>query len=453
MSAGRGAAIADLARLPVVQMTAAQLFNGACAYAFLGLATRQLGDIEFAPLSVAWVAFFLLGSGCFMPLEQQLSRGLAGRFPSGVGAGPTVRRGMRLLLVGVVVLTAVQLAASSVLVDELFSGRWDVLIGLVIGVAGFATLHAGRGISAGLGRPRVWATLFVVEGVLELVAAVVLKLSANRDAGTFTIAAGGASLAAGLLVLGLVVPELVRPRVAHPDHPHDDHPHQTVEHIEGPSLAVGLPALVVSSVITAALMNAGPLAVQLLANDDQSAEAGHFLTGLVVARIPVFLVPVIVSLLLPSLTASVTSGDHPAFRTNVTRLGAAIGAAVIVSTVGAAIVGPTAVRIAFGAEFGALGARDLGAMAFSSVTLVGAVAIGQAALALHQERWLTAAWVGAAVAFAAGLASSDDLFLRVESGLALSSAVALAVVVVVVIRGARTLDEVPGVPGPAGADC
>ena len=83
---------------PAVEMIGAQLFNGVCAYVFLGITTRQLGDVEFAPLSVAWSAFFLIGTGCFLPLEQQLSRNLAARHAAH-GAAPSAA-GNRVLIAG-----------------------------------------------------------------------------------------------------------------------------------------------------------------------------------------------------------------------------------------------------------------------------------------------------------------------------------------------------------------
>jgi O-antigen/teichoic acid export membrane protein len=442
--------IAALLRSDALVMVAAQVANGVCAYIFLGITTRQLGDVEFAPMSVAWTAFFLLGTGGFLPLEQQLSRQLAARFATGHGAGPIIRRGIVVLVSGVLLVTLLQLAAAPLLADELFSGRYDVMFGLAIGVAGFATLHVGRGISAGLSRPHLWASLFVVEGALEVLCAVALLVADNRDAGTFALLAGGSSLAAGVIVLGSVVPGLVRtPQVDAAGH--HDVGATTAE--PSPSLLRGIPALLVSSSLIAMLISAGPITIALLAKPSEEAEAGHFLTGLVVARVPVFLVPVITSLMLPSMSAAVAGEDHAAFRRTVKRMGGLVGAAVAVSTIGAAALGPTAVRLGFGDDFAVLGSRDLAALAFASVALVGAVALGQGVIALRQEGRLTVAWLAAAVAFFVSVALGDDLRTRVEAGLVVSSFTALVVVAGLVAAGSRRPFVHTEVPGPAHGDC
>ncbi|MEA2685075.1 MAG: hypothetical protein QOE93_270, partial [Actinomycetota bacterium] len=61
---------------------------GLTAYAFLVIAARALGPEAYAPLSALWAIVFLVGPGCFVPLEQELARSLAARGAAGLGGGP-----------------------------------------------------------------------------------------------------------------------------------------------------------------------------------------------------------------------------------------------------------------------------------------------------------------------------------------------------------------------------
>ena len=142
------------------------------------------------------------------------------------------------------------------------------MVGLAVGVAGFATLHVGRGIAAGLARPRLWSLLFLVEGVFEVGVAVALLVADDRDAGTFALAAGGSARLAGVVVVGSVVPGLIGRRVVAANGLVDS------AGTAAPSLLIGMPSLLVSSVLMALLINAGPVAVALLAAPAEEW-AGH----------------------------------------------------------------------------------------------------------------------------------------------------------------------------------
>ena len=56
---------------------------------------------------------------------------------------------------------------------------------------------------------------------------------------------------------------------------------------------------------TALVLNASPLAVQLLANDQQIDESGKFLNALLVARVPLFFFQAVQAALLPRLSGLV----------------------------------------------------------------------------------------------------------------------------------------------------
>src|SRR4051812_1348129 len=66
--------------------------NGLMAFVFLGLTARVLGADAFAPLGVLWASVYIVGPGFFLPLEQEVARGLANRWARGIGTGRLVRQ-------------------------------------------------------------------------------------------------------------------------------------------------------------------------------------------------------------------------------------------------------------------------------------------------------------------------------------------------------------------------
>ena len=54
------------------------VINGLTAYAFITLASRDLGAEAYTPVGLLWALSFLLGPGFFQPLEQETARVIAG---------------------------------------------------------------------------------------------------------------------------------------------------------------------------------------------------------------------------------------------------------------------------------------------------------------------------------------------------------------------------------------
>ena len=67
--------------------------------------------------------------------------------------------------------------------------------------------------------------------------------------------------------------------------------------------------LLVTSLFSAFAMNIGTIAVEVLARPSEADRAGVFLSGLVIARIPLFLFQGIQALVLPKLSHQAASGD------------------------------------------------------------------------------------------------------------------------------------------------
>jgi O-antigen/teichoic acid export membrane protein len=408
----RFAALAERNPLPDGTLTVGGglVVNGVMSYVFLGIAARTLGVDAFGPLSVLWALIYLVGPGFFLPLEQEVSRSLANRWARGVGVGPLVKQAGLLgtALIGALVLTT--LVAAPLLLDHLFDDQVLILIGFVLAILGYSAVHLARGTLAGLGRFRGYALFFVYENSLRVAAAIVLALLGVDTAGPYAVAVG---LAPGVAIVLALLGEH--------DLASDGPPAPWGE------LGAALGSLLAASVLTAFLLYAGVLAVELLADESESDKAGVFLAGLAVSRVPVFLFQAVQAALLPKLSALAGAGRFHEFRDRLRRLLAAVGVIGVAGVAGAALLGPFLIDILFGDDF-VLTRLDLGLLALSSAAFMLAVALGQALIALEGQSRVAFGWLIGVLAFLGITAMGDDLFLRVEAGLAAGSAVAAVVI-------------------------
>lgn len=363
------------------------------------ISARALGKEEYAPLSVLWAMVFLAGPGFFLPLEQEVSRALASRRARGEGAGPLLRRAA-ILGVGLVVLLVIgALVAHAPLLEHLFDNETLLLVAFLIGLCGYCAGHLARGGFSGSGRFRPYAVYIGAEGGLRMLACVVLAAVGVSTAGPYGLAVGIAPILAVAIALR-GQHDLLPPG---PDAPWDE-------------LSSALGWLLLGSVLAQGLVNAGPLAVKVLATDAQSDEAGRFLAGLVIARVPLFLFQAVQAALLPRLSALASAGRLDDFRVGLRRLLVVVGAVAVIGTTTAFAIGPFVVRTMFGAEFD-LGRRSLGLLAAASGAYMVAIALAQGLIALSAHARMAMGWLLGVLVFVIVTAAGKDLFLRVELGL------------------------------------
>jgi O-antigen/teichoic acid export membrane protein len=409
-----------------IPMGVGLVLSGIASYAFLALAARGLGPEGFAPLSVLWATLFVAGPGLFQPVEQELSRSIASRVAAGRGFASLLHRA-RLLTVGLfVAVLAVTAVLSSFLVDELFSGEWSLLVALVVGVGGYAISHIVRGRLAGtqdFGRYAQWFGADALVKAIPCAALVALSVtSTTAYAAVLAVAAYAGAAVAG------------RGRV-------DPGPPEASATPWG-ELTRSMGHLLATSLAVAALLNAGTVAVELLAGPDEADRAGIFLTGLVIARVPLFFYQAVQASLLPRLTALATEGRFPDFRRGLYQLLGLLGVLTVLTTAGALVAGSWAVGLLFGPDYRSLTGTDMATLALSSMLAMAALTLGQALIALHLQARVWWPWLVGLVVFAAVAAwSSDDLFVRVEAA---SVASALAVLVLMAAQTVPVLRR--GIP-------
>ena len=383
------------------------LVSGITAYGFLVLAARALGPEEYAPLGLLWTVVFLVGPGFFLPVEQEVSRALSERKAKGIGGGPLLRRAALLTALVLGILLVAVAASAPLTLPKLFDDEWLLLVGLALALSGAAAGHLARGACSGQGRFRPYAVFLAADGAVRLLLCAALSIAGVDTPGWYGVAVGVAPLVAVVIAIGgergLVTPG--------PD-------------ASWGELSKALVILLVASVLSFTLVNAGPMAIDLLGSESEQADAGRFLNGLIIARVPLFLFQAVQASLLPKLSALAGAGRFEELRAGLRNLMAVTVAIGAVATAGAFALGPEVVRLLFGAEF-ELDHRTLGLLALSCAAYMIAVALAQAVIALSGHRLVAASWGLGVAAFVLVTAfAADELFLRVEVGLVAGAGVA-----------------------------
>ena len=405
--------------------------NGLTAYAFITLASRDLGAEAYTPVGLLWALSFLLGPGFFQPLEQETARVIASRPANRLRSvvQPAAILGGSLAL-GLVLMATV---LAPWMVDSLFAGHGVLLVGLLLVLLGQGAGHLARGVLAGLGHFGGYARYFIGDGVGRLVLVGLLTLFVADEVAVYGLAVGGAPF------LGVAVALAGRRRVGgRPSGPAPEDPPVVGRRAELGALAPALGALLVASVSTAVVVNVSPLAVELLASPAEVDAAGRFLNALLVARVPLFLFQAVQASLLPKLSALASDQQFDEFRRVLGRLLALVGVLGLAAVVGCALVGHRVVEVAFGAEF-AVDRRDMVLLAASSAVLMLVLCLAQALIAYRCQGRMALAWLVGLAAFPLVLALGGDLFLRVELALLATVATAMVVMAVLLVRRSRLL--------------
>lgn len=398
-------------RLPVPDGTlvvgAALLVAGVATYAFFTVGQRALGGAEeFAPISALWFAIFSLAPGVFLPLEQELGRALSHRTATGQGGRPVVRKVVALGVGLAALVLLLILIASPLITANYFDGDWIMLAALATAFVAYAPAHLARGVCSGTGRFRNYALIMGSDGVIRILLTVIL-------AAIGVSAVGAYGFVIALAPLFVVVVLFARGQLRTDPGP----PASWSE------VTPNLGWLLGGTLFSAALLNAGVVAANLLASTEERALVTAFAFGVLLARIPLFLFQAVQAALLPRLSRLAARGEFDEFRAGFRRLAGLVIVVGVVGTTGAFTIGPWVIDLVWDAQ---LSGRTLAMLALSSAIYMLALATAQAVIALRGHALVAAGWALGFVTFViVTWVSSDQLFRRIEIGLLASSIVAM----------------------------
>ena len=382
--------------------------SGFTSYAFFKIGQLALGKEDFKPIVALWFTTFALVPGFFMPVEQELGRAIAHRRALGQGGRPVVQR-MLPLTIGLATILIVAIAASSSwLTSDMFDGHWVVTLSLVLTICFYAPMHMARGIASGSGRFAAYGTVMAVDGLVRIIACVLLWQFGVTNVGAYALAVAVSPIIAAGVVF-------VRGETKTEDGP----PATYAE------ITPNLGWLLLGTIMAAALVNAGPLGVDFLANASDAEKVTAFGNGVLLSRVPLFLFQAVQAALLPRLARLAAKGDLEEFRHGFSLLLKVVTAVAVLGTVGSFLLGPPILTMVYE---GGLDRRTLTLLALASGMYMLALAVSQGVIALQGHKFVAAGWLSAMIGFLTVTTfASDDLFLRVELGLGAGSTVALAV--------------------------
>jgi hypothetical protein len=147
---------------------------GVASYVYLALAGHALDPAGMSSVAVAWAIVYGLGPGLFFPVEQEITRLVAGRRVHGERGLPVLRRGAVLAACCWRRSAVVMVAAREPLAERLFDGDVALVWALLAAFAGTALAYVVRGMLAAAGRFGWYGAQLGVDGVLRMALAAAL---------------------------------------------------------------------------------------------------------------------------------------------------------------------------------------------------------------------------------------------------------------------------------------
>lgn len=375
---------------------------------FFKIGQQALGQDGFKPIVAMWFIAFALIPGFFLPIEQEVGRALSHRRAIGQGGLPIVKRVLQITVIIFVALCIFVVALSSQINSNLFDGNGVVTWCLLLSLATYAPMHLARGICSGNARFGSYSLIIGLDGAIR-----VLSCAALWIAGVTNIGAYALTIALSPMV-GVLIAALGGKLKTEPG------PEATWSEVT-PNLGW----LLLGSLFAAALVNAGPITVDLLGHDAPPELVTRFGNAVIFARIPLFLFQAVQAALLPRLARLAAQRKLSEFNRGLKQLLILVVSVGVLGTFGAFIIGPWVLELVYD---GGIDRRTMTLLALASAIYMLALAIAQAVIALSGHARVAFGWCAGFVTFAVvAWLSSNDLYLRVELALVASSLVSLAI--------------------------
>jgi O-antigen/teichoic acid export membrane protein len=416
--------------LPLVAGLVAQ---AGATYITLILVGRLVGAAQFSGVSALYVLVSSVATGLFLPVEQEIARRRGQERATGRTDRSLVRRALRLAVGWALFVDIIALAAYPVML-RLFGDHVTLLAALCIALPGYACCFVSRGSFAGSSDLGRYGLQLGVEGVFRLagvVALVVADVASVAWVGWFFAAAPWVAVAVSVV-------RYSPPRPAR-------------ALTEPVPLVPALGLLLVSSLASQLLINAGPVVVLLLAQAHERASAGAFLAALVVVRVPVFLFTAVQPSFLPAMSAHAAADRRVDFLRLTRRVLMWCALLTAASTLVLALAGPWLLRLLF--DFPeSVGPWTFLAMGLAVGLFLAAAILSQALLGRGRHAAMTIGWLLGVAGLALGTAWSGGAVARATSGFlvgALFAAGAFTLLFADTMRSWAAADgDVPSQPFP-----
>jgi O-antigen/teichoic acid export membrane protein len=203
-------------------------------------------------------------------------------------------------------------------------------------------------------------------------------------------------------------------------------------------LSSNLAFLLTGSVLAQGLGYAPTLVATVLASNTQHAAVAAFVSGFLLARVPIILFQAVQAALLPKLARLAGAGKHDDFRSGLRKLVLIVVGVGVIGVVGALTLGPWATQLFFDKS---IGRTDLALLAAGSGIFILALTLAQALIALMGHAKATVSWgigiAAGAIALVTTSLADVELFLRIELSYLIASIACTAVMAVLLARQVR----------------
>jgi O-antigen/teichoic acid export membrane protein len=384
---------------------------GISAYVFFKIGQQALGQDGFKPIVAMWFIAFALIPGFFLPIEQEVGRALSHRRAIGQGGRPIVKRVLQITVIIFVALCVIVIALSSQINSNLFDGNGVVTWCLLLSLATYAPMHLARGICSGNARFGSYSLIIGLDGAVRVLSCAALWITGVTNIGAYALTIA-LSPVVGILIAAFTGKLKTEP---------------------GPEaswaeVTPNLGWLLVGSLFAAALVNAGPITVDILGHNAPPERVTQFGNAVIFARIPLFLFQAVQAALLPRLARLAAQRKLSEFKRGLKQLLILVTSVGVFGTIGAFAIGPWALTLVYE---GGIDRRTMTLLAFASALYMLALALAQAVIALSGHARVAGGWSAGFVTFAVvAWLSSEDLYLRVELALVASSLISLAVFII-----------------------
>ncbi len=403
--------------------------TGLLTFAYFSIASHVLGEQPAKRIDLLWSVMFVIISVIYRPIEQLLSRTIAGRRARG-HATHAMRVPMLIQGTFALVFLIVALALHDTLVDDVFEHQQALYLVLVIGTLAYAASYFARGWLAGHERFELFGGLVLMESVSRVcfALAVAIGIASGQTAVARGIAAapfvslvvvplafarsGGGSLQPAPITIDEADAALAGPgtEAVQETAAHDD-----LSLRRGGGFAVWVSGIMLAE---QTLLNAAVLTVD--ATSANRALAGIVFNVLLIARAPLQLFQAIQTSLLPHLTGLEATAGHEAFARAIRTTVLAILAFAGTVALALLLIGPFALRhVFFGQDFHYKGA-GLALIGVGMGLHLCSGALNQAALARDRAGAAACCWLLAASLFVGWmlLPAISEQLLRAEVGYA-----------------------------------
>ncbi|HEX4436840.1 MAG TPA: hypothetical protein VH061_08590 [Solirubrobacteraceae bacterium] len=426
--------------------------TGILTFGYFSIASHVLGGEAAKRVDLLWSVMFVIISVIYRPIEQLLSRTIAGRRAMGhsehsLRVPMMIQGGFALIFLAL----ALSLHGPLLRVFDHDQALYDILI---VGTLAYAASYFARGWLAGHERFALFGGLVLMESLSRICFAIAVAVGITS--GQTAVALG---MAAAPFVSLVVVPAAFARQSAERESRRLEAPitvdeadaalagpgtegvqetaaHEDLSLRRGGGFAVWVSAIMLSE---QTLLNAAVLTVD--ATQSNGSLAGIVFNILLIARAPLQLFQAIQTSLLPHLTGLEATEGHEAFAKAIRVTVLAITAFAALVALGLLAIGPFVLRhILFGQQY-SYGRVGLALIGVGMGLHLISGALNQAALARDRARAAAACWLVAAVAFVVWMVipAISDQVLRVEIGYAGATALLAAALGALYRRGGQPL--------------